>query len=870
MTQITGTLPHSDLPPLTPPPDLERDEARSSAWWGRGMVFQVLLAVAVVLLVLLAAYLLNGVTLRSIEEAQRLTVEARAQTQAAEDLLIALTDAETGQRGYLLTMQRDYLAPYASGEARVQTALANLEKLAATTPWMQQDLASLHQSVTRKMAELAETVSLAQQQGQPAALQIVRTDAGKADMDAARAVLARILARSYAERDHAADLLRAREQEAIRALALAAVAGALLLGAALIVLLVNRARSQRARAAERVQAARLAGTVEHMRDGVAVFDAAGRLLLANGHLSANTGWDAALLRPGAAMADIVAAASGWPNAPLQRLHPGAPARGVETQVDGRVLDVLHSPMPDGGQMLSVADITRRTEAETVARQAQKMEVMGQLTGGVAHDFNNLLQVISANLELLGGRVASDEWLQARLAAAQSGVERAARLTRHLLAFARRQPLAPQSVDTRSLLNGLEDMLRRTLGERVAIEMVLGGGLWPLRADPQQLESALLNLAINARDAMPDGGKLTVEATNASLDDEYAARNAEVTPGQYVVIAVSDTGFGMTQEELVRAIEPFYTTKPEGQGTGLGLPMVYGFARQSGGHFKLYSEKGHGTTARLYVPRGHGDARVLAEPPLPMQTEGALVLLVEDDAAVRAASMQAVRGFGYRVIEASDAKSALALIEGGARPDLLFTDVVMPGKPSAREMVERAKALLPDLAVVFTSGYTENAVVHNGQLDPGVILVSKPWRAAELGRKLQQALREAQRPATKERTLRILLVEDELLVRMTTADLLADLGHEVVQAGSAAEALAALDRGVDLLMTDLGLPDMDGLALAAQARARLPGLRVIVASGGEAGAESGYTVLDKPYDEAGLRAALEQAMGATPDRGSMPG
>ncbi len=827
----------------------------------RRFAVQALLALAAVLLVLLAAWLLNARTIQSIEQARQLTMQARAQSEAAFEVLSALKDAETGQRGFLLMMQDDYLQPYRGAQARLDKALATLDERAAASAWLRPEVATLRQAAARKMAELARTVRAAREHGQAAALAIVSSGEGKADMDAARATVARILAATQAERDRAAALLREREQQGSRGLALAAVAGALLLGTAVIFLLLSHDRSARARAAERLQAARLAGTVEHVREGVAVFDAEGRLLLTNRHLLAITGWSPALLRPGVAMAEIAAAAAEWPNMPLAGLRPDAPARGVETQVGGRVLDVWHSPMPDGGRMLAVADITRRTQAETVARQAQKMEAMGQLTGGVAHDFNNLLQVVSANLELISARLGDDEWLQARLAAALSGVERAARLTRHLLAFARRQPLAPQSVDTRALLSGMEDLLRRSLGERVAIEMVLGGGLWPLRADPQQLENALLNLAINARDAMPDGGKLTIEAANASLDDAYAAANAEVTPGQYVVIAVSDTGTGMTPEQLDRALEPFYTTKVDGQGTGLGLPMVFGFAKQSAGHFKLYSEPGHGTTARLYIPRSHSQTRAMAAaqellPP----ADGRLVLVVEDDPAVRAASVQAVQGFGYRVIEAGSTAAALALIEGGARPDLLFTDVVLPGPPSTRDMVERALALLPDLAVAYTSGYTANAIVHNGQLDHGVILVSKPWRAAELGRKLHQALCAASQPAKETRIVRVLLVEDEMLVRMTTADLLADLGYEVIEAATGAEALAALDNGPDLLLTDLGLPDMDGMALAAKARERLPALRVIIASGRDVAPGDGYVVLDKPYDQNGMRRALDAALG----------
>lgn len=409
---------------------------------------------------------------------------------------------------------------------------------------------------------------------------------------------------------------------------------------------------------------------------------------------------------------------------------------------------------------------QRQAAEAQLRHSQRMDAVGQLTGGVAHDFNNLLQVVSANLELATGRLrkgGGDAGVQARLEAARAGVARGAQLTRHLLAFARRQPLAPEPLEPARVLMGMEDMLRRTVGEAVALELVIGGGLWAVRADPGGLENALLNLAVNARDAMvpagvpagaPAGpatgpvdgaarGRLTVEAANCSLDEAYAARSAEVAPGQYVMFAVTDTGAGMTPEQLTRATEPFYTTKPDGQGTGLGLSMVFGFAKQSGGHFQLYSEPGTGTTARLYLPRATAAAPAArsaqAAPSGVAGGRGELVLLVEDDAGVRAAAAETVRGLGYEVREAEDAAAGLALLQGGLRPALLFTDVVMPGPVTSREMAEEARRLVPGIAVLFTSGYTQNSIVHNGELDAGVNLISKPWDTAELARRLRAVL-----------------------------------------------------------------------------------------------------------------------------------
>ena len=385
----------------------------------------------------------------------------------------------------------------------------------------------------------------------------------------------------------------------------------------------------------------------------------------------------------------------------------------------------------------------------------------------------------------------------------------------MLAFARRQPLAPEPVDAARLLMAAEDMLRRTVGEAVQLELVIGGGLWFMRADPVQFENALLNLALNARDAMtgPEGtakGRLTIEAANASLDEAYASRSAEVSPGQYVMVAVTDTGTGMTAEQRARAIEPFYTTKPEGRGTGLGLPMVLGFAKQSGGHFVLYSEPGRGTTARLYIPRTTAPA-LLAEAPRSDERvvdDGQhLVLLVEDDSGVRQIARDALADLGYLVVEAESADAALALLEGGCRPRLLFTDVVMPGDVSAPALARRAKALIPGLGVLFTSGYTQNSIVHNGQLDADVALISKPWRQEDLARALRAALDGTglRPPAPR----RILLVEDEELVRMTTADALAELGFEVLEASTAAGAMGRLSPPPDLLLTDYGLPDRTG-------------------------------------------------------------
>ena len=382
-------------------------------------------------------------------------------------------------------------------------------------------------------------------------------------------------------------------------------------------------------------------------------------------------------------------------------------------------------------------------AQEQLRQSQKMEAVGQLTGGVAHDFNNILQVIAGNLHLLGRLAGHDERMETRLASAQEAVRRGARLSGQLLAFSRRQPLAPRVLNAGRLVAGMEDMLRRALGEAIELEFVVSGSLWNTLADPTQIENAVLNLAINARDAMAGRGKLTVEVGNARLDDRYAADNAEVETGQYVMIAVSDTGSGMPPEIVARAFEPFFTTKPVGTGTGLGLAMIYGFCKQSGGHVKAYSEPGHGTTMKMYLPRSQ-----LREESLPVVDHGPVVgghetiLVAEDDDGVRATVVEILLELGYRVLQARDADSALNVIDSGTPVDLLFTDVVMPGTMKSTELARLARARLPRVAVLFTSGYTQNAIVHGGRLDEGVELLAKPYSRDELARKVRKLLASA--------------------------------------------------------------------------------------------------------------------------------
>ncbi|UPG90317.1 response regulator [Luteibacter aegosomaticola] len=570
------------------------------------------------------------------------------------------------------------------------------------------------------------------------------------------------------------------------------------------------------------------------------------------------------------------------------------------------LHIDFSPLVDdtatvAGVMFVITDTTARKEAEaTLAseaatlqdrvnqrtaellrtqdalRQSQKMEAIGNLTGGVAHDFNNLLQVISGNLQLLAEDVHGSERGERRVRNAMAGVARGSKLATQLLAFGRRQPLAPKVVNVGRFVRNMDDLLRRTLGEGIEVETVVAGGLWNTLIDPGNVENALLNLALNARDAMDGQGRLTIEAGNAYLDASYVDTLDDVAAGQYVLLAVTDTGHGIDAQTMDKVFEPFFTTKPEGRGTGLGLSMVYGFVKQSGGHIKLYSEPGHGTTVKLYLPRTTQSEDIIVDVDTGPLTGGSETILVaEDDEAVRDTVVAMLADLGYRVLKARDAPSALSIIDSGIPIDLLFTDVVMPGALKSPELARKARERLPGISVLFTSGYTENSIVHGGRLDEGVELLSKPYSRETLARKLRQMLsgharRQDGGPATVApppansppaiRVVRVLVVEDDWLVRTTVAEMLQLRGHEVFEAADAARALEVLaEQPVDVLVSDVSLPGMSGVELVAEARARHPGLAAVYATG-HAHADgvqpdARTLVLVKPYGSEALNQAL---------------
>ncbi len=792
---------------------------------------------------------------------------------ALRQILVDAQDAETGQRGYLLTRDQAFLVPYRTAVERVDRDIEAFRNLTLDNPDQQHRAEALARHVRDRFAALDFTLGSAPQS--PQMVKALQT--GKQRMDALRAEVA---AGMTVERT----LLQVRTKERDRQerYEIAFAVGAA--GLALIILMIAAAllvrnnlslsESERARAGE---AAILQATIDTVRDGIAYFAADGSLCAFNANFFRLMDFPDQLANTQGTRLEQLQAVEAGRTDPI--LTPPGPDRDLDTKHiawANRELDIYKAPVSTGGFLVMVSDITARIRAENMVRQSQKMESIGHLTGGVAHDFNNLLQIISANLDLAAasGEARSNGALGQRLQNAIGAVSRGSRLTGQLLAFARRQALDPRSVDLGRVIRDMTDMLRRTLGEQIEVEAVIAGGLWNTLVDPNQVENAILNLAINARDAMPEGGKLTLEAANAYLDDAYAQSHAEVTPGQYVMLAVSDTGTGMTPEVMSRVFEPFFTTKPEGKGTGLGLAQAYGFVKQSGGHIKIYSEIGEGTTVKIYLPRTRRiqDANDALRQQ-PVQGGSERVLVVEDDEGVRAAVVDMLTELGYAALRAENAEAALKLLESGAKVDLLFTDVVMPGAIPTRELARKAQELCPGIRILFTSGYTQNAIVHNGRLDDDAILLSKPYRKDELARKLRsvfagtaqgplQPSPAAARPV--ERLTKILVVEDIMLIRMATVDMIEQIGLQALEAGDGAEALAILqkDPEIEILLTDLGLPGMNGRQLVEEARRLRPDLRVIIASGYSAEAAAGgkpedasIRHLTKPFDLGQLRRAL---------------
>jgi len=792
-----------------------------------------------------------------------------------QKVLADVQEAEAGQRGYLLTRQDRFLGPYRGGVAKARKDLDVFQSLTTDNHIQQLRVTQLRELVEARFKALDTTLNAADETAVANPKMLTAMDEGRARMEQVRTELSRGMAAESRLLSTRVAARRDAEQKEILYTSLAALIALGVMLSTAILLVFNNFRLARSEHALENESAILQTTLDTVRDGIAMFASDGELCVFNENFFTYLDLPEALAHKGTTLSALLAVEQAQKRNALTAATAELETPVRNASVNGREIETYSRPVPTGGFIVVCADVTARMHAELAARQAQKMEAIGHLTGGVAHDFNNLLQIIGTSLDRTAQDKDGDPKRAERIQNALNAVSRGARLTGQLLAFARRQALDPRSTNVGRVIQDMTDLLRRTLGERVEVESIIAGGLWNTMVDPSQVENAILNLAINARDAMSDGGKLTIEVANAFLDDAYAAHHAEVAAGQYVMIAISDTGTGMAPDVVARAFEPFFTTKPEGRGTGLGLSQVYGFVKQTGGHIKIYSEIGQGTTIKVYLPRTRKPQDAIG-PVVTGPVEGGTdcILVVEDDADVRAATVDMLSELGYRVLKAENAEQALTILSSGAPVDLLFTDVVMPGPVGVRELARRAQELRPHIAVLFTSGYTQNAIVHNGKLDDDVSLLSKPYRREDLARKIRVML-SAKSPAapatetasdpvpvTGERP-KVLVVEDIVLIRMTTVEMVEELGFPTAEAHDGAEALSILQANPDIgiLLTDLGLPGMTGRQLMEEALRLNPKLKVVIASGYMSERDAGgvptqVAHLMKPFDIEQLRRALE--------------
>ena len=778
----------------------------------RAYIMPALLVMGLFLLILTAAWLINrhDVEIRAVEQAY----EVENQLVAT---LTSLEDAETGQRGFLLSGDESYLAPYNTAQSSFTEQMGKLSELLQGDAGMLKDLDTVRITGASKMKELQSTIALYRGGNPDQSLALVKSNKGRDLMVTLRATLDGMRRNENGILDQ-----RLKAAGATAPLIFADVAASTLFILALCILWLRAARTS-SRLLEDSYAQVVAANAALEQ---AVAERTGELAQSNAHLSLilSSAVDYAIITTDlngqvttwSAGAEAIL---GWTEdemrgAKIDRIftasdrEQGVPEREVgKAFAKGRAADERWHLRKDGsafwasGEMIAlrnagdtmmgflkilrdrtearqneqrmqelnaaleervsqrtaeltaanhqlIGEMESREKAEGQIRQMQKMEAVGQLTGGIAHDFNNMLAIVIGSLSLMQRRLdKGDSNISRFMDAALDGATRAATLTARLLAFSRQQTLAPEPIDSNRLVTGMSELLRRALGEAVRIETVLAGGLWRIHADPSQLENAIINLAVNARDAMAEGGKLTIETANTHLDEHYAAQNLSVSAGQYVLIAITDTGSGMPDEVIAQAFDPFFTTKGIGKGTGLGLSQVHGFVRQSGGHLKIYSEVGQGTTVKIYLPRFLGVVdvpfeRVVEPETALLGTPEEIILVVEDEPRVRHFAVDALRELGYTVLHADGAIPALRILDAHPQVSLLLTDIVMPDL-NGRKLADAARERRPDLAVIYMTGFTRNAVVHNGVLDAGVNFLAKPFSITQLSAKIREVLKGAQ-------------------------------------------------------------------------------------------------------------------------------
>ena len=835
------------------------------------------LAIGLTIAVVIATGAMLAVThASSAARQQRLMLGNYETISLMRETEIALQTAEIGQQRFLLIGDPSALEPYEQARLRIEASLRQLEAAASVDPGAVRQAREFRRLSLELLDRLGNTLEAYRLYGRDAALAIARTGVPAETVEQMRRVAEDFISGQRVLLAQRLAMLRSEQDKSD-------IAALLVMGGAFICLIVGVAvvfngagRLQRVQRELIARSKLLLSTLESLQDPVFVMDAGGTVVAWNTPLTRLAGWDPA--RQGTLTRQHLLS----DRLPGMRelLHPlkledEAPTLALVARVSHRDRDyeVSRAPMSDGGIVVRCIDITDRLRDETALRQGQKMEAIGQLTGGMAHDFNNILQVVLTNLDLLKEDAASNPGMQRRLRNATAAAERGARLTHHLLAFARNQPLKPRPTRITRLVSDLADLLHHTLGERITLELEISDEAWNATVDAGQLENAILNLVINARDALPDGGRVRIEVANATLDQRYASLHADVTAGAYVMIAVSDTGGGMPPEVASRAFDPFFTTKRDGRGTGLGLSMVYGFVRQSAGHVRIDSAIGQGTSVKLYLPRTLDE--VFDGPPeaATPSTGGERILVVEDNDDVRRAVVDMLQSWGYQVTAADCPDAAAELLRAGGRFDLLFTDIVMPGALPVMDMVQLAQRLNPEITVLLTSGFAGDLAPELARMNHSMI--AKPYGSSVLAEKVRSTLAARRRlPASGPRPARIvsapgngrrvLLVEDEVILRLSVSDMLERLGCSVVGVGSAEDALEVLSRSdaFDLVVTDLGLPGMSGDELAAEIAGRDSKLPVVIASGyaRPPGQATGVQFITKPYSSVDLQQALDYACG----------